>query len=174
MSDDPHGARDAELLATLLPARDVPCPACGYNLRGVASPACPECGAQLDVRVGTADPKLGPWLVALLGVALPLGYVTLTVLFAGAWLVQWGSRARPFNTSIQSTVTYLLFLIGLPLLLAMIYGVVLTQLIRRCRRFWARPRRDQERRAILCVLLGVGLTALLLWSRWLLPLALMR
>ena len=43
-SHDPPGTTgDAALLAAYLAERDVPCPACGYNLRGLKAQACPEC-----------------------------------------------------------------------------------------------------------------------------------
>ena len=41
---------DADQLKAYLADRDVPCPGCGYNLRGVAEPVCPECGIPLDVQ----------------------------------------------------------------------------------------------------------------------------
>lgn len=41
-----HGHGHA--LRAYLADRDVPCPACGYNLRGITTAACPECGAALD------------------------------------------------------------------------------------------------------------------------------
>jgi hypothetical protein len=34
---------DAGLVREFLRARDVPCPGCGYNLRGIPEPRCPEC-----------------------------------------------------------------------------------------------------------------------------------
>jgi hypothetical protein len=36
-------------LGALVPTGDLPCPTCGYNLRGVAQPACPECGKQPSI-----------------------------------------------------------------------------------------------------------------------------
>lgn len=51
--------KDDELVAEYLRYRDVPCPGCGYDLRGLGGRICPECGAALQlqlVRVGmTAD-----------------------------------------------------------------------------------------------------------------------
>ena len=35
---------DADLLAQYLSSHDAPCPACGYNLRGLTESRCPECG----------------------------------------------------------------------------------------------------------------------------------
>lgn len=52
-----------EVLRVFLTDRDVPCPVCRYNLRGLGSTTCPECGVRLDLRVGSIDLKLGPWLL---------------------------------------------------------------------------------------------------------------
>ncbi len=44
------GTRDTSTdLQRFLAGRDIPCPACAYNLRGLGSPRCPECGAPLSV-----------------------------------------------------------------------------------------------------------------------------
>lgn len=40
---------DAELIARYLEQRDTPCPACGFNLRGVRDATCPECGRRLGL-----------------------------------------------------------------------------------------------------------------------------
>jgi hypothetical protein len=40
---------DPSTLAAFLADRDVPCPGCGYNLRGLPSDRCPECHAALSV-----------------------------------------------------------------------------------------------------------------------------
>lgn len=43
--------------------QDVPCPGCGYNLRGVAQDTCPECGATLHLTVTAGKPQ--SYLLAL-------------------------------------------------------------------------------------------------------------
>ncbi len=40
---------DAAALRAFLAERDVPCPGCGYNLRGLTGAVCPECGAPLTM-----------------------------------------------------------------------------------------------------------------------------
>lgn len=42
--------------------RNVPCPRCGYELRGLEKPRCPECGEELVLKVGSASSHFG-WLV---------------------------------------------------------------------------------------------------------------
>lgn len=39
-----------EELRRYLAERDVPCPGCGYNLRGLGENCCPECGRELSYR----------------------------------------------------------------------------------------------------------------------------
>ena len=50
MPEGGHGMNESEHLAGYLKGRDCPCPACGYNLRDLRSPACPECAAPLTIR----------------------------------------------------------------------------------------------------------------------------
>jgi hypothetical protein len=44
----PGGER--EEARDLLCSRDVPCPGCGYNLRGTGGEKCPECGRKVELR----------------------------------------------------------------------------------------------------------------------------
>ena len=66
--------QETDLLRTLVAARDLPCPVCSYNLRGLARPVCPECSAPLHLRVGSDNLRLGPWLLAVIALALALGF----------------------------------------------------------------------------------------------------
>ena len=45
--DDREGATAIE---AFVKDRDVPCPGCGYNLRGIRGGACPECGVTPSMR----------------------------------------------------------------------------------------------------------------------------
>lgn len=45
MPDQPSQSEAGPLLKAYLADRDIPCHACGYNLRGVTTVLCPECGA---------------------------------------------------------------------------------------------------------------------------------
>lgn len=40
-----------EVVRSFLATRDVDCPGCGYNLRGVEQPVCPECGRGIELSV---------------------------------------------------------------------------------------------------------------------------
>lgn len=56
---------DTEHLLGFVASRDVPCPACGYNLRMLSKPICPECGLALKLTVGSDEPFRRAWALAL-------------------------------------------------------------------------------------------------------------
>lgn len=60
-------------LAEFLHERDVVCPVCAYNLRGVKAAACPECGHALALSVQTASSPHG-WTAFLV---LAFGWLLL-------------------------------------------------------------------------------------------------
>lgn len=43
-----HGPTNIDLIEQYTANRDVPCPSCEYNLRGIRSEVCPECSQKLD------------------------------------------------------------------------------------------------------------------------------
>lgn len=57
-----------DMLATYLSDRDVACPNCAYNLRGLADNRCPECDQEVELGVHLTDPAAG----ALLATMAPL------------------------------------------------------------------------------------------------------
>lgn len=81
-------ASELDLLPTFLAGRDVACPACGYNLRGLREPRCPECGEAIALRVGLVEPRQAAGITGLIGLAagagmngLLLGYAMIRVVF---------------------------------------------------------------------------------------------
>jgi hypothetical protein len=58
-----------------LAERDTPCPACGYNLRGLAGTKCPECGRMLLLKelMGPTRGRLGRWFWG--GIAIDAGLI---------------------------------------------------------------------------------------------------
>ena len=87
MTGDPETR--AAILRTFLAEHDEPCPACGYNLRGLRGEACPECGETLRLMVGMVEPRVGMYQTGLMGLAAGawfcvsvLGYYTYTRLFS--------------------------------------------------------------------------------------------
>ncbi len=58
---------DREELCRYLSERDVACPGCGYNLRGLRGDRCPECNRLLRLTVAAVDAGIGPLISAALG-----------------------------------------------------------------------------------------------------------
>jgi hypothetical protein len=75
MSDEaqPLSLAAPDSLRAFLAERDVPCPGCGYNLRGTQDCVCPECGGPIELAITRSAAGRG-WLLLLL---LALGWVTL-------------------------------------------------------------------------------------------------
>lgn len=74
--DDPTpqaGADGGRLLLDYLAQRDVPCPACRYNLRQLQTDRCPECGNRLRLTVGVVGGLSSAWITALVATLLPAG-----------------------------------------------------------------------------------------------------
>ncbi len=87
-------AQTGDQLRDFLAGRDVPCPACGYNLRGLAAPVCPECGLTLTVegirrslrqRGGAAVVLAGIGVLMFAVIALPTG--TFVLLMAAGMML---------------------------------------------------------------------------------------
>jgi hypothetical protein len=53
--------------------RDVPCPLCSYNLRGLMTPRCPECGQPLQLTVSLAEPYLKAWITTAAAACIGAG-----------------------------------------------------------------------------------------------------
>lgn len=81
---------DLAALRAYLAERDVACPSCGYNLRGLQSPACPECNQALKLQVGLAEPRIGHFIAGLVGLAMGFGFCFIVGL--------WGLFAAPRTT----------------------------------------------------------------------------
>ncbi len=79
----PHQA-----LELFLAHRDVPCPGCEYNLRGLTGETCPECGEALELRVGMVEPKLGSFITGLIGLACGAGFHAMVLLWAVSLMVR--------------------------------------------------------------------------------------
>jgi len=80
-------SHDSHMLLEFLRDRNVPCPLCGYNLRGLLSARCPECGRDLELRVGLAEPRQGAWLTAQIAVAATggIGCLALISICVNGW-----------------------------------------------------------------------------------------
>ncbi|MFN0131751.1 MAG: hypothetical protein ACKVW3_04340 [Phycisphaerales bacterium] len=65
---------DREAVVSFISNRDVACPVCRYNVRGVPEATCPECAAELRLELGSERLRIGPWLVGVIAFALGLGF----------------------------------------------------------------------------------------------------
>ena len=139
---------ESQLLKSLLTARDIACPVCGYNLRAIVSANCPECGAKLDLRIGSVDLKLGAWLVALLALAVGLGFTSILGIVIGATSALFGG---------WDYVLPQLFVLGAA---SAVLGIGLWVFIARRRKFWKRRRRFRRYIAVGCVVGSCAIVAL--------------
>ncbi|XAM01564.1 hypothetical protein OT109_09230 [Phycisphaeraceae bacterium D3-23] len=74
MQDETHTPQsETQALLDYVAQREVPCPRCGYNLRGLTQPSCPECGNGLVLSVGSSSPLNRAWLTMLAALLLPAG-----------------------------------------------------------------------------------------------------
>src|SRR4051812_21337301 len=84
---DPAQEKDAAALVAFLSERDVACPLCRYNLRGLPSPRCPECGRELALQVGLTEPRQAAWLTGQIALtaAAGVGVMIVLVSIASGW-----------------------------------------------------------------------------------------
>src|ERR1051326_1221584 len=101
-------------LVGFLASRDVACPKCGYNLRGVESARCPECGERLELGLAPAK-RFGGWgaflLLVFAWLFLAGGMNTArqarTLLERRAQQVQAASQSQRFRAQLQAQITRL-------------------------------------------------------------------
>lgn len=94
-AQDQEQEQEAARLVSYLRLHDAPCPACGYNLRGLTQPVCPECEHELVLTVGLAQPRFGWLLVALVpGMFSGLAGLFLSTLIAFIAIIE-GDLAPP-------------------------------------------------------------------------------
>ena len=69
------------LLEQYLTDRDVVCPGCSYNLRGLKSDRCPECGDQLELSLQLVEPRQAPLIAGLVGLSAGAGLGGLLLIY---------------------------------------------------------------------------------------------
>jgi hypothetical protein len=110
---------DGAMLVSFLRDRDVACPGCGYNLRGLTNDLCPECRQQLVLHVGLSEPRIGLWLAAMIGAACGAGF---NIILCGYFVIRvasGGSMPSAFWTEVAP-------LIGIP---AVVFSALLWALL---------------------------------------------
>lgn len=85
-----------DMLTEYLAARDVGCPGCGYNLRGLTGRACPECAQALRLVVNLEEPRLGGWIAGMIGTAAGAGFNGLLVLYVAVMIAREGTGGLPW------------------------------------------------------------------------------
>jgi hypothetical protein len=63
-----------ELLRQFLADRDIECPGCGYNLRGLTGDRCPECASALALAINLHEPRSAAFISGLVGIGAGLGF----------------------------------------------------------------------------------------------------
>lgn len=115
IADSADNAHDAErrVLQQYLAAHGSLCPACGYNLRGVAGPVCPECGIRLELRLGFDQRIDRAFLAGLIGLSGALGFCWLLTLWATIKSAEWiAVEVRLYLVLGGSTLAVLGFLVA--------------------------------------------------------------
>lgn len=54
-----------DMLPVFLADREVACPNCSYNLRGLTSDRCPECDQEIVLGVNLAEPAIGAYIATM-------------------------------------------------------------------------------------------------------------
>ncbi|TVQ51237.1 MAG: hypothetical protein EA377_13070 [Phycisphaerales bacterium] len=125
--DDRDDGPDRELLAWLA-GRDVWCPACRYNLRGLRVDRCPECGIAFELGLKASTPGFKVWVFALIATSMGVG---ISFLIAGLGLFDFGPMP------VRQRIVWATYPINL------IAGIVYTvMLVRQRARIWQRPTRE--------------------------------
>ncbi len=105
------------VLREFLSDRDAPCPACGYNLRGLTGDRCPECSELLELRVGLVHAKLASFIATLVALAAGAGFSGLLLLYFFFVILTRGRNMRQEWAFLLSTGGGLVVEGGLLLLL---------------------------------------------------------
>ena len=139
---DPDDSQDTLLLRSFLAGRDISCPCCGYNLRGLQQATCPECGDHLSLAVTNYPTRSGGYTAGLVGITLSATcaailavesifvspFVSCLSLFAALWFVRAALRWRRNRASFsalprhEKQVHVLLRWLGIPIFLFFIFA----------------------------------------------------
>jgi hypothetical protein len=138
---------DQIALIEFLCERDVPCPSCDYNLRGLTTGICPECGNTLRLGVSLAEPYVKAW-IALVVALLPPAGCGLAILISLCYAILQSRGPMHFNLAkmpLSAAFIFLHFFVSIPSSIAAL-------LMRRW--FMRRPRHVQK------------ITAVCAWAAW--------
>lgn len=137
---------EAAALTAFLADRDVPCPSCDYNLRGLPSGVCPECNQNLVLRVGLAEPRLAPYLFTLIFTSAGGGFGLIVLTLFTIDQLRRG-RVGTSNDRITFAIITSATLVNI---------ILMTTLLRKRRILLRSPRRTQWMRAALVAGFQIG------------------
>lgn len=109
--DRPPSPEQSDPLRSFLAGRDLPCPRCGYNLRGCASPTCPECNQRLTLTLANPARPEPAWIAGLIILSAGTGFHVFLLLFLlwetlrNVWFRELGLVILP--ASIAAAVLFL-------------------------------------------------------------------
>lgn len=153
-----HTDRDAAMRVEFLRERDVPCPSCGYNLRGCAEGKCPECGRDIVLGVG-GNFAVGPAMWAAAG-------LWLAGLGAIDWLIAIALLMWPLGRGMPDTWREWLRWMIVPAIIAasfIVGGVFAARFVGRCWRE-SEHRPAAQKTIVVCWVLSVAVN--ILWFVW--------
>lgn len=156
---------DLDLLKTYLAERDVACPACGYNLRGLASEACPECRQPLRLEVMLERPITKAWFATIIPLWIVGGGSTIAMLIV--FLVAGGKIIRDLLRLFRGRGgdEFLWMLIVYPTIVAIVLTPAAWQLSRAKGRRWFATTPHQALVRNWCLAVSIG--TVVIWTAWL-------
>ena len=116
MDIEAEAPSDEAALLDYLRDRDVACPLCAYNLRGLTAGRCPECGRELQLSVGLVEPRMGAWITCLVAVTAAGGLGSMAILS----IVNHGWDLLFSAEGAGQTFAIIYFLLSVPLVPALI------------------------------------------------------
>lgn len=148
--------RDPLELQRFLEDRDIPCPGCGYSLRGLHGDRCPECNRLLRLAVAAVDAGVGPLIAAALGLGSS-GAAAVALLAVVACLCI-SEMDLPRNDE------FVVLVLAPGVIVAVSGAGVLALASRTIRsRFLRKPRPTQAWLAVACW--GISATIFVIWYR---------
>ncbi|GEM_PF-992637 len=153
---------DGDLLNSYLTERDIACPSCGYNLRGLVSESCPECRQSLALSLTLKKPAFWQWLLTIIPLWIVGGILSLWI--AILMFIYWGK------------IFAILFRQGrwleVEILMLVVYPAVAAMLLIPCA-YWFTSTRGRKwfttnpRRNRICnICLGISITLPVVWIAW--------
>ncbi len=151
----------SEGLRVFLAERDVACPNCGYNLRGLKGDTCPECSQRLVLSVALENPVSRAWLACILPLWISGGAFGLGGLIVLAVAGEQFVRDLRRGSNSEETFWFLIY----PLVIAAVMLTAAVLLTRRRGRRWLAAKANRAPLVVTCI--AAGAVPVLVWAGWL-------